>query len=103
MKLLQFLISPGFSPLSIPINNVPPQDDNNASMVHFPYLHEQAQVDQPPTRVLSSPAPTIVEATLLPSQVTNIEIPNEEFEIRAIDFLNVLQVCTYQFDLDSSV
>jgi phenylpropionate dioxygenase-like ring-hydroxylating dioxygenase large terminal subunit len=43
MKLLQFLISPGFSPLSIPINNVPPQDDNNASMVHFPYLHEQAQ------------------------------------------------------------
>ncbi len=60
-------------------------------------------VDQPPTRVLSSLAPTIVEATLLPSQVTNVEIPNEEFEIGAIDFLNVLQVCTYQFDLDSSV
>jgi phenylpropionate dioxygenase-like ring-hydroxylating dioxygenase large terminal subunit len=43
MKLLQFLISPGFSPLSIPINYVPPQDNDNISMVHFPYLHEQAQ------------------------------------------------------------
>jgi phenylpropionate dioxygenase-like ring-hydroxylating dioxygenase large terminal subunit len=43
MKLLQFLISPGFSPLSIPISYVPPQDNNNTSMVHFPYLHEQAQ------------------------------------------------------------
>jgi hypothetical protein len=57
-------------------------------------------VDQPPTRILSSLAPTTIEATLLPSQVTNVEIPNEEFEVGAI---NLLQVCTYQFDLDSSV
>ncbi len=41
-------------------------------------------VDQPPTRILSSLAPTIVEATLLPSQVTNVEIPNEEFEVGAM-------------------
>jgi phenylpropionate dioxygenase-like ring-hydroxylating dioxygenase large terminal subunit len=43
MKLLQFLISPGFSPLSIPINYAPLQENDNTSMVHFPYLHEQAQ------------------------------------------------------------
>ncbi len=36
-------ISPCFSPLSIPINYVPPQDNDNALGVHFPYLHEQAQ------------------------------------------------------------
>lgn len=60
-------------------------------------------VDQPPTRILSCLAPTTIEATLLPSQVTNVEIPNEEFEVSAINLLNALQVCTYQFDLDSSV
>jgi hypothetical protein len=48
-------------------------------------------VDQPPTRILSSLAPTIVEATLLPSQVMNVEIPNEEFEVGAINLLDALQ------------
>ncbi len=60
-------------------------------------------MDQLPTRILSSLAPTIVEATLLPSRVTIVEIPNEEFEVSAINLLNALQVCTYQFDLDSNV
>ncbi|KAH8961592.1 hypothetical protein BDL97_05G056900 [Sphagnum fallax] len=35
-----------FSPLSIPINYAPPQDNNNTSMVHFPYLHEQTQDEE---------------------------------------------------------
>jgi hypothetical protein len=48
-------------------------------------------VDQPPTRILSSLTPNIVEATLLPSQVTNVEIPNEEFEVGAINLLDPLQ------------
>jgi len=60
-------------------------------------------MDQLPTRILSSLAPIIVETTLLLSQVTNVEIPNEEFEVSAINLLNALQVCTYQFDLDSNV
>jgi hypothetical protein len=60
-------------------------------------------VDQPPTGILSSLTPNIVEATLLPSQVTNVEIPNEEFEVGAINLLDPFQVCTYQFGLDSSV
>jgi len=60
-------------------------------------------VDQLLARILSYLAPTIVEATLLPSQVTNVEIADEEFEVGVINFLDTLQVCTYQFDLDSNV
>jgi hypothetical protein len=35
-----------FSPLSIPINYASPQDNDNISMVQFPYLHEQAQDEE---------------------------------------------------------
>jgi hypothetical protein len=56
-------------------------------------------MDQLPTRILSSLAPIIVETTLLPPQVTNVEIPNEEFEVSAINLLNALQVCTYHLTL----
>jgi len=60
-------------------------------------------VDQLPRRILSSLAPTIVEATILPSQITNVEIADEEFEVGAINFLDILQVCTCQIDLESNV
>jgi hypothetical protein len=60
-------------------------------------------VDQLPRRILSSLAPTIVEATALLSQITNVEIADEEFEVGPINFLDTLQVCTYQFDLESNV
>jgi hypothetical protein len=48
-------------------------------------------VDQLPRRILSSLAPTIVEATALPSQITNVEIADEEFEVGPINFLDTLQ------------
>jgi phenylpropionate dioxygenase-like ring-hydroxylating dioxygenase large terminal subunit len=91
MKLLQFLISPGFSPLSIPINYVPPQDNDNASVVHFPYLHEQAQGT---TKLdLTSPHD-------LPHECQQMIFPNATLEKNDVDL--VCQSCAKHVNVMSA-
>jgi hypothetical protein len=48
-------------------------------------------VDQA-TTTLSSPIPNIVETTILPSPISNVEIAKEEFQIGALELLEDLQV-----------
>jgi hypothetical protein len=49
-------------------------------------------VDQATTTTLSSPIPNIVETTILPSPISNVEIANGEFQIGALKLLEDLQV-----------
>ncbi len=49
-------------------------------------------VDQATTTTLSSPIPNIVETTILPSPISNVEIANEGFQIGALELLEDLQV-----------
>ncbi len=49
-------------------------------------------VDQATTTTLFSPIPTIVETTILPSPISNVEIANEGFQIGALELLEDLQV-----------
>jgi hypothetical protein len=48
--------------------------------------------DQATTTTLSSPIPNIVETTILPSPISNVEIANEEFQIGTLELLEDLQV-----------
>jgi hypothetical protein len=41
---------------------------------------------------LSSPIPNIVETTILPSPISDVEIANEGFQIGALELLEDLQV-----------
>lgn len=49
-------------------------------------------VDQATTTALSSPIPNIVETTILPSPISNVEIANEGCQIGALELLEDLQV-----------
>jgi hypothetical protein len=49
-------------------------------------------VDQATTTTLSSPIPNIVETTILPSPISNVEIANEGCQIGALELLEDLQV-----------
>jgi hypothetical protein len=49
-------------------------------------------VDQAATTTLSSPIPNIVETTILPSPISDVEIANEGFQIGALELLEDLQV-----------
>jgi hypothetical protein len=48
-------------------------------------------VDQATTTTLSSPIPNIVETTILPSPISNVEIANEGCQIGALELLEDLQ------------
>jgi hypothetical protein len=49
-------------------------------------------VDQATTTTLSSPIPNIVETTILPSPISNVEIANEGCQIGALELLEDVQV-----------
>ncbi|KAH8961597.1 hypothetical protein BDL97_05G057200 [Sphagnum fallax] len=48
-------------------------------------------LDQATTTTLSSPIPNIVETTILPSPISNVEIANEGCQIGALELLEDLQ------------
>jgi hypothetical protein len=48
--------------------------------------------DQATTTTLSSPIPNIVETTIFPSPISNVEIANEGCQIGALELLEDVQV-----------
>ncbi len=48
--------------------------------------------DQATTTTLSSPIPNIVETTIFPSPISNVEIANEGCQIGALELLENVQV-----------
>jgi hypothetical protein len=102
--------SPGFSPLSIPINDASPQD--NISELHFPYLQKQTQntpqhglrtplelplEDQVATS--SSSIPTMLLASSIQSFTTE-EVANEGIKNGAFELAKDLQSLLGDFQGD---